>query len=181
MRKKTKFGRHKPFHIYLDDKIYFVSASTLNKENFFDTNPKKEIIEKKFKKGEVKFKVKIYAWAILSNHYHLLFRFKEKQNLGEFIGFVNGGSSFKLNSSENKKGRQIWWNYWDSRIRNEEAFYKRFNYIHYNPVKHGYVKKCEDYEFSSYNHHLKKLGKEYMDSIFVQYPIINFTDKDDKF
>jgi len=28
---------------------------------------------------------------------------------------------------------------------------------------------------------LKKLGKEYMDSIFAQYPIIDFTDRNDEF
>lgn len=133
------------------------------------------------KVGAVKFKVTIYAWVILSNHYHLLFQFKEKENLGQFIGFVNGGSSFALNSLENKKGRQIWWNYWDNCIRNEETFYKRFNYIHHNPVKHSYVRKHEDYRLSSYAHHLRKLGREYMESVFAQYPIVDFTDKDDKF
>jgi len=181
MKRKTGFKRHKPFHLYLDEKIYFVTASTLNKKRFFDTGVKKKLMRMKLKAGTIKYKVKVYAWVILSNHYHLLFQFKEKQNLGEFIGFINGGSSFDLNSSENKKGRQIWWNYWDNCIRNEETFYRRFNYIHHNPVKHGYVKKCEDYEFSSYNYYLKKLGKEYMDSIFAQYPIIDFTDRNDEF
>jgi len=181
MLKKTKFKRHKPFHLYLDNKIYFVTSATLDKKKFFDTDSKKEIIKKRLKTGAVKFKAKIYAWVILSNHSHLLFQFKGKQALGEFIGFINGGSSFELNSSENKKGRQIWWNYWDNCIRNEETFYKRFNYIHHNPVKHGYVKKCEDYEFSSYNYYLKKYGEDYMSSIFAQYPILDFTDRSDEF
>jgi len=181
MQKKTKFKCHKPFHLYLDDQIYFVTASTLNKEHLFDTKAKKKIIKNKLKAGALKYKVRIFAWVILHNHYHLLFQFKEKQNLGGFIGFINGGSSFDLNSLENKKGRQVWWNYWDNCIRNEETFYKRFNYIHHNPVKHGYVKKCEDYEFSSYNYYLKKYGEDYMSSIFARYPIVDFTDKSDKF
>ena len=181
MIENTKFKRHIPFHLYLNDRIYFVTSSTLNKKEYFDINSKKEIIKKRFKIGAIKFKAKIYAWAILSNHYHLLFQFKERQNLGEFIGYINGGSSFELNSLENKKGRRVWWNYWDNCIRNRQTFFKRFNYIHYNPVKHGYVKKCKDYEFSSYNYYLKKLGEEYMGSIFVQYLIVDFTDEDDKF
>jgi putative transposase len=181
MQKKTKFKRHKPFHLYLDDKIYFVTCSTLDKEKHFDTDGKKEIIKKRLKTGAVKFQVRIYAWVILSNHYHFLFQFKEKQNLGKFLAFINGGSSFDLNSLENRRGRQVWWNYWDNCIRNEETFYRRFNYIHHNPVKHGYVKKCEDYEFSSYNYYLKKYGEDYMGSIFARYPIIDFTDKSDKF
>lgn len=167
--------------MYLDDKIYFVTCSTLDKEKYFDTDGKKEVIKKRLKTGAVKFQVRIYAWVILSNHYHFLFQFKEKQNLGKFIGFINGGNSFDLNSLENKKGRQVWWSYWDNCIRDEETFYKRFNYIHHNPVKHGYVKRCEDYEFSSYNYYLKKLGEEYMGSIFARYPIIDFSDRNDGF
>jgi len=181
MQKKTKFKRHKPFHLYLNDQIYFVTASTLNKERLFDTDAKKKIIRSKLRVSLVKFKVRIYAWVVLSNHYHILFQFKEKQKLGEFIGFINGGSSYDLNSLENKKGRTVWWNYWDNCIRNERTFYKRFNYIHHNPVKHGYVKRCEDYEFSSYNYYLKKYGEDYMGSIFARYPIGDFSDRSDKF
>lgn len=181
MQKKTRFKHYKPFHLYLDDQIYFVTAPTLNKEHFFDGVDKKTIIKSKLKAGAIKYKVRIYAWVILSNHYHFLLQFKEKQKLGEFIGFINGGSSFDLNSLDNKKGRQVWWNYWDNCIRNEETFYKRFNYIHYNPVKHGYVEKCEDYQFSSYNHYLRQSGQEYIDYIFNKHSVIDFTDKSDNF
>jgi putative transposase len=181
MKEKLKFKRHKPFHLYLDERIYFVTTSTLNKERFFDTRPKKKIITDKLEAAATKYKVRVYAWVILSNHYHFLFRFRENQNLGKLIGFINGGSSFELNSSEDKKGRHIWWNYWDNCIRNEQTFYRRFNYIHHNPVKHGYVKRCENYEFSSYNYYLRKLGRNYMDSIFAEYPIIHFTDRNDEF
>jgi putative transposase len=181
METNKGFKRHKPFHLYLDEKIYFVTVSTLNKEKMISTSAKKRVVKKRLEEASVKYKAKTYAWVILPNHYHTLFRFREKQDLGRFIGFVNGGSSFELNRLENKRGRQVWWNYWDNCIRDEQTFYRRFNYIHHNPVKHGYVKRCEDYEFSSYNHYLRKLGKEYMDSIFAQYPIIDFTDRNDEF
>jgi len=176
-----EFIKHRPFHLYLDDKIYFVTASTLNKINYFDSDLKKKIIKKRLLAASEKYKVRSFAWVILSNHYHLLFQFKEKQKLADFIGFVNGGSSFELNSLENKKRRKTWWNYWDNCIRDSKTFYRRFNYIHYNPVKHNYVKNCKDYKFSSYNYYLKKLGQSYMDSIFEAYPIIDFTDKNDRF
>ena len=181
MKANNAFKRHKPFHLYLDEKIYFVTVSTLGKQRLLDKSAKKRIVKNKLEKASIKHKVKVYAWVILPNHYHLLFRFREEQNLAKFIGFINGGSSFELNGMENKRGRQVWWNYWDNCIRDEETFYRRFNYIHHNPVKHGYVKRCEDYEFSSYNYYLGKLGRDYMDSIFGQYPIVDFTDRNDEF
>lgn len=178
---KKKFKKHYPFHIYFDDKIYFVTSGTLRKTNFFDTDSRKKILKERMISAAERYKVRIFAWTILPNHYHILFQFKNKQNLPGFIGYINGGSSFRLNSVENKRGRQIWWNYWDNCIRDKISFYNRFNYIHYNSVKHNYARSHEDYNFSSYNHYLNRLGQEYMDSILKEYPIVEFTDRNDKF
>ncbi len=176
---KSRFPKHVPFHLYLDDNIYFVTSSTLKKLHFFDTDDKKEILRGRLKASAEKYAIRLYAWVVLSNHYHLLLQLKNSETLPAFIAFINGGSSFELNAAENKKGRQIWWNYWDNCIRDKKTFYKRFNYIHHNPVKHNYAKQCEGYQFSSYNHYVKKLGRDYIDSIFAEYPIIDFTDKYD--
>ncbi|MFQ6083573.1 MAG: transposase [Candidatus Aminicenantia bacterium] len=177
------FKKHIPFHLYLENAIYFVTAGTLNKRKFFDVGEKKGILKTRLNSACSKFMVELFAWVILSNHYHLLFQFKKNLSLGlgKFIGFINGGSAFDLNKLENKKGRQIWWNYWDNCIRNEETFYKRFNYIHHNPVKHNHSKNLEDYKFSSYNFYINKFGSEYINSIWERYPIIDFSDEQDDF
>jgi len=39
--------------------------------------------------------------------------------------------------------------YWEHLIRDEEDFIRHIEYIHYNPVKHGYVLKPIDWPFSS--------------------------------
>ena len=40
--------------------------------------------------------------------------------------------------------------YYDHIIRNENDFYKHLDYIHYNPIKHDYVKKAKDWKYSSF-------------------------------
>lgn len=40
--------------------------------------------------------------------------------------------------------------YWDHIIRNESDFQRHLDYIHYNPVKHGYVSRPEKWVDSSY-------------------------------
>ncbi|NJN82591.1 MAG: hypothetical protein HC802_10190 [Caldilineaceae bacterium] len=42
--------------------------------------------------------------------------------------------------------------YWDHIIRNDADLETRLHYIHYNPVKHGYVLKPENWPYSSYEH-----------------------------
>ena len=40
-------------------------------------------------------------------------------------------------------------------IRNQLDFNRHLDYIHYNPVKHGLVKRPRDHEYSSFKHYVK--------------------------
>ena len=85
---------------------------------------------------------------------------------------------------EQAPGRQIWYQYWDYCIRNEEDFWRHFNYIHHNLVKHRDVKEqalVANYPFSSYKTWLERKGEEWLNDCFAQYPILDFTKEEDDF
>lgn len=119
--------------------------------------------------------MKLYGWVLLDNHYHLLFWIKQGIDLPKFFQNLHSNSSRLLNVSDKAVGRKIWHQYQDHGIRDERDFYTHLNYIHHNPVEHKYVKKMEDYKFSSYSDYLLKYGQEWVNSCFEQYPIIDFT------
>jgi len=75
----------------------------------------------------------------------------------------------------------VWHNYWDTGIRTEADYWARFNYIHHNPVKHGYVPRTEDWLYSSYRYYLERKGEEWMTDALRRYPIVDFTDLRDDF
>ena len=56
-----------------------------------------------------------------------------------------------------KKEQATLWQrrFWDHVIRNSEDLHRHMDYIHYNPVKHGYVSKPLDYKWSSFNTHVE--------------------------
>ena len=56
-----------------------------------------------------------------------------------------------------KGKRGIWqrW-YWIHLIRDKRDFKMRMDYIHHNPVKHGYVKKAKDWPYSSIHQDIKR-------------------------
>jgi putative transposase len=64
----------------------------------------------------------------------------------------------KINTSRIKKGeRGIWQRrYWEHLIRNEDDYEKHVNYIHHNPVKHGYVNKAIDWPYSTIHEYITK-------------------------
>jgi putative transposase len=61
--------------------------------------------------------------------------------------------------SESRRGkgeRGIWQRrYWEHTLRDEKDFERHVDYIHFNPVKHGYVKRVSDWPHSSFNRMVK--------------------------
>jgi putative transposase len=62
----------------------------------------------------------------------------------------------------------------DRRICSEGHFWSSLNYVHHNPVKHGYVSKWQDWPFSSAGEYLKTAGKEKAEMIWRKYPILDY-------
>jgi len=54
-----------------------------------------------------------------------------------------------------KQERGIWQRrFWEHAIRDEEDFSRHADYIHFNPVKHGYVQKVSDWPHSSFHRYV---------------------------
>lgn len=45
--------------------------------------------------------------------------------------------------------------FWEHQIRDEEDFAKHADYIHWNPMKHGYVSRVVDWPYSSFHRYLR--------------------------
>jgi len=173
--------RHHPPHIFFDNTIYFITARTIDRNHYFDTDRKKKIFCSCLKAGVKKFEISLYAWVLLSNHYHLLFKINKGADLSGFLNFINGRSSFELNKLENQSGRKIWYQYFDRCIRDQLDFFRHFNYIHNNPVKHSQCRnltEAESYPFSSAGKWVKIKGEEWWLGCFKEYPIVDFTDNE---
>lgn len=123
-----------------------------------------------FKDLIIEFHAKLAAWVVLANHYHFLFLPRSGFELGNFMKRLNGRTSRELNLLDDTKGRTIWYTYWDTCIRGERDFWTRFNYIHYNPVKHGYVERPKDWRYSSYRYYADPDGSLWLDGCFRDFP-----------
>ncbi len=76
---------------------------------------------------------------------------------------IKSGFSRRLEKTEfihasrlNKRERGIWQRrYWEHQIKDECDFERHADYIHYNPVKHGYVKRPTDWPFSTLHRYVQ--------------------------
>jgi len=85
----------------------------------------------------------------------------------------------RINLLDRITGRQIWHNYWDTCIRTESDLWTRFNYIHNNPVKHGYVRQLDTWPFSSHPYYVKAKGEEWLLGCWQRYPVVDYPEGDD--
>ena len=177
---KWSTSPHRPPHLYVDDAWYFITTSTLDKKKILITDEHLKIWVDTFKELVLEFKIKLMAWVALPNHNHILCMPNSGNDISLFMKRLNGSTSRKLNLLDHQTGRTIWYSYWDTCIRGEKDFWTRFNYIHYNPVKHGYVDNPEDWEFSSYRFYSPSDGESWLSDTAKEFPIYDLFD-DDKF
>ncbi len=121
-----------------------------------------------------KTEAKIFAWCVLPNHYHILVRTDNIKLLRKEIGKFHGRSARFWNKEDDALGRQVWANFFDRDMKSNRHFWASVNYINHNAVKHGYVKKWQDWAFSSARDFLEKHGQEKTLEIWREYPILDY-------
>ena len=64
---------------------------------------------------------------------------------------AQGGTQTMTSEGRKRNGRKGVWQpkFWEHCLKDEYDFERHFDYIHYNPVKHGYVDDPKDWPFSS--------------------------------
>ena len=63
-----------------------------------------------------------------------------------------------MSESRLKRGERGLWQrrFWEHLVRDEEDFRRHVDYIHWNPVKHGWVKRVADWPHSSFHTYLQQ-------------------------
>ncbi|MGD0959878.1 MAG: transposase [Methylomonas sp.] len=105
------------------------------------------------------------AIVILPDHLHCLWTLPENDHnysirwnmlKGHFSRNIGKGEKIS-NSREKRRERGIWQRrFWGHLIMNQEDYNRHFDYIHWNPVKHGWVTNVKDWPYSSFHRCVNK-------------------------
>ena len=107
-----------------------------------------------------KWPFKIHAWVVLPDHFHCLIQLPE--NDSDFplrLRLIKARFSAAIPNTENRSAvrvqrgeRGIWQRrFWEHLIRDEHDYRIHMDYIHINPVKHGYVACVRDWPYSTFH------------------------------
>jgi putative transposase len=105
----------------------------------------------------------IDAVVVLPDHLHMIMTLPEadadfstrwrlmKRRFTDSV--VKSGTSVR----RHRNGELALWQrrFWEHTVRDERDFERHVDYIHYNPVKHGYVTKVQDWPHSSFHRYVR--------------------------
>jgi REP element-mobilizing transposase RayT len=95
-------------------------------------------------RAQQKYKTKLFALVVLSNHFHLIVQTKGK-NLSKFMGYVKARITEGINLLTGKSG-PLWSRRYDAQpILDDEASTERLAYCLDNPVQAGLVESADQW------------------------------------
>jgi putative transposase len=119
----------------------------------------------------------VHAWCLLPNHYHLLVSPRELEGFLEALGRTHGRLSHRWNGEDRARGRKIFFRAADREIRGEAHRWATINYIHHNPVHHGYARQWQDWPWSSARGFLAAVGYDEALRLWRAYPLRDYGAK----
>ncbi|HVQ36423.1 MAG TPA: hypothetical protein VMS31_02755 [Pyrinomonadaceae bacterium] len=141
---------HAPIHRLDSHGVYMVTGATLHKRLLFSTAARLNLLENELLTLSKKYLWQLEAWAVFANHYHFVARsLAGKGPLDRLLSHFHTKSAIELNRLDGSPGREVWYNFWDTKLTYERSYLARLSYVHQNPVKHGLVMVANQYQWCS--------------------------------
>jgi putative transposase len=141
---------------------YFFTVNLLNRKQSFLTDHI-SLLRQCIRTVKQRHPFTIDAMVILPEHLHALWTLPDGDaDYPKRWMLIKAAFSRSLPNTEDikqsrltKRERGIWQRrYWEHLIRDDDDYARHVDYIHHNPVKHGYVDKAVDWSYSSIHRYI---------------------------
>jgi REP element-mobilizing transposase RayT len=154
------------YKIYEEHYPYFITSSCSQGISLFADVEIARIVLDSFTYIQKEFEITLYAYVIMHNHFHCILEGKDlssaikkfksytARRIVDHLKVHNRSLLLKRLRIENSKNGDKRYRVWQEgfhpkQINNSEMMGQKVNYIHYNPVKAGFVDAATDWRHSS--------------------------------
>jgi putative transposase len=175
LRQRLELPWHSPPHREGDTELYHLAAACFEHRPIVGATPTRigafaeELLALLTGLG-----CEVRAWCVLPNHYHLSLKASNVLGVISELGRLHGRTSYRWNGEEQKRGRQVWCKAVDRDMRSVSHYWATLNYVHHNPVKHGYAARWQDWPYSSALEYLAAVGRDRAAAIWRDYPLLDY-------
>ena len=147
---------------------FFFTVVTYNRLPIFDSPSARELLGDPFRSAMERYPFTMDAICLLPDHLHCILTLPETDGdcsirwgyiKSYFTRRFKGTNEVTPNLNKSREMRRegsVWQRrFWEHIIVDDFDFERHFDYIHYNPVKHGLVNNVEDWKWSSFNRYVE--------------------------
>jgi len=174
VRRARGFPLHEPPHFRGIDGFYLITAACYEHKHIFAQPDDISYLADEMLGALKEAGIFPEAWVFLPNHYHFLSEMATISIASETLRLVHSRIATTINGRQHQRGRKVWYRFSDRLMRNEKHYFATLNYIHFNPVKHGYVEHAADWAWSSVHDYFEAHGEDWVLRKWKEYPIKDY-------
>ena len=129
--------------------VYHVVARGNERKNIFRDDMDRRVLLKLTGEAKQKFGFKLFAYTLMSNHYHFLFKC-ENTNLPRLMHHINSNYAMYFNRKYKRLGHFFQSRYGTTLVEHGPCLMEEVRYIHLNPIRAGMTDKLTEYEWTSH-------------------------------
>jgi len=144
---------------------FFFTLVTHKRRKLFADGNNIDVLRQAFRRVKEKRPFDIEAIAILPDHLHCIWTLEPKDADFStrwrliktwFSKYCSADLRVSPDRAGQRKNQQAIWQhrFWEHVLRDETDFMRHVDYIHYNPVKHGYVDAPIKWRYSSFHRYV---------------------------
>ncbi|ADW18511.1 hypothetical protein Despr_2370 [Desulfobulbus propionicus DSM 2032] len=143
---------------------FFFTVVTYRRRLLFDHPEARRILRQTVREVQSRYPFIIDAWVLLPDHLHCIWTLppddadfslrwnRIKSTFSKQAKSLFHNEQWVSDSQRKHRESTIWQRrFWEHRIRNEDEYRIGTDYIHYNPVKHGWANQVADWPFSTFH------------------------------
>ena len=167
----------RPLRIQYPNAWYHVMNRGRSRTKIFHTPEDHLAFIELLREASFLWKVKIAAYCLMSNHYHLLIQ-TPGANLSRCMRHINGLHTQYYNRTYKSDGPIFRGRYKSIVVEQDRYLLELVRYIHRNPIQAGLVKRLEDYRWTSHKAYLSESNQwHWLHKAFVLSMLEENTDK----
>jgi putative transposase len=111
----------------------------------------------------------VEGWVLLPDHLHCIWTLPEgdadfstrwsliKRSVSRFAAEMALDPGLRKASARKRRESTVWQRrFWEHLIRDEADMERHLDYIHFNPVRHGYVARAVDWPYSTIHRYVRE-------------------------
>ncbi|MBS3733633.1 MAG: transposase [Phycisphaerae bacterium] len=150
-----------------DGELFFLTLVTQGRMSIFKHSRFRRALSEAMRTTQARHPWETTAVVLLPDHLHMIWRLPTSdkdystritslKRLFTRAYLAAGGKEASVPAGQRRKRRRGVWQrkFWEHTIRDAKDFRMHLDYIHLNPVKHGYVDRPRDWPWTSFHRHV---------------------------